>query len=69
MRELAGDDPERFREVLKWKVGDALAAYEKRLREQAQRRYEIELQVWSTLAATGATRKRRPPEPPLILKG
>lgn len=68
MRELAGHEPGRYAEVLQWKVADALDAYEHRLWRQARRDYDVALQIWAALASTGASRQKRPPEPPPILR-
>jgi hypothetical protein len=68
IREIAGHDPGRYREVLKWPIGEALKSYEFRLRQQARQEYHAAVQVWAVLAATGATKQKKPPEPPAILK-
>ncbi len=58
----------RYEEVLGWALGEALAAYENRLRDDARRDYHVQFLSWSVLAATGATKNRKPPELPAILK-
>ena len=65
---MAGWDLSRYAEVIKWPLAEALASYEARLRESARRDYQTEVLVWSTLAATGATKQRKPPELPAILR-
>lgn len=68
IRELAGYDPRRYEEILDWPVAEALAAFEARLKEEARHSYTLACQMWAALAATGATKKRKPPELPAILK-
>lgn len=68
VRELAGGDVARYEDVLGWPLGDALAAYEDRLRDDAQRDYYVRFLSWSVLAAMGATKSKKPPELPGILK-
>lgn len=58
----------RYAEVLDWPLAEALAAYENKLREDARRDYHVEYLAWAVLAATGATRRKRPPDLPAILK-
>jgi hypothetical protein len=58
----------RYQEVLRYPAGEALAAYQHRLREQAKHDYELNCQIWAALAATGATKQKKPPEVPAILK-
>jgi hypothetical protein len=65
---LAGYAVDRYPQVLKYPAGEALAAYQHLLREQARREYELSCQIWAALAATGATKQRKPPELPAILK-
>lgn len=68
MRELAGYDVARYREIKHWPLAEALLAYENKLREDARRDYHVEYLAWANLAATGATKRKRPPELPAILK-
>ena len=68
IRELAGYEVGRYGEVLGYPAGEALKAFEYRLRERAREDYRMACQVWAALAATGATKQRKPPEPPAILR-
>lgn len=68
LRTLAGYDVSRYPEVLRWPLLEALESYQHRLRDQVRQQYEIACQVWASLAATGATKRKRPPEPPAILR-
>ena len=68
MREVAGYDVSRYAEITKWPLAEALVAYENKLREDAQRDYQVEYLAWASLAATGATKRKKPPELPAILK-
>lgn len=58
----------RYPEVIRWPLVEALAAYEYRLREQARRQYELDYLAWCILAQSGATKRKRPPTLPAILK-
>jgi hypothetical protein len=68
VRELADYDPGRYAQILRYPAGEALMAYEHRLRQQTRQDYDRAVQIWATLAATGATKSKRPPELPAILK-
>jgi hypothetical protein len=69
VRDLADYDPGRYAQVLKWPLAEALSAYEAGLKADAAHDYETQVKVWSTLAATGATKEKKPPKLPDILKG
>jgi hypothetical protein len=68
VRTLASYDPGRYHAVLRYPAGEALMAYEQKLRDEASRQHQAACQVWATLAATGASKNKRAPEPPAILK-
>lgn len=68
MREIAGHDPRRYAETLRVPVGEGLKAYEHRLRENAREDYRAAVLTWAVLAAAGATKQKKPPEPPTILR-
>jgi len=68
VRELAGYYVSRYAEITKWPLAEALVAYENKLREDARRDYQVEYLAWASLAATGATKRKKPPELPAILK-
>jgi hypothetical protein len=68
VRELAGYDFARYAEITRWPLAEALVAYENKLREDARRDYHVEYLAWAVLAATGATKRKKPPEVPAILK-
>jgi len=65
---LANFDVARYTEIIRWPLVEALAAYEHRLREQARRQYELDYLAWCILAQSGASRRKRPPVLPAILK-
>lgn len=69
IRDLAGHDPERYAAIMKWPLAEALGAYEARLKNDARRDYGLEVTVWATLAAQGASKSKKAPELPEILKG
>ncbi len=58
----------RYAEVVRWPLVEALAAYEHSLREHARRQYELDFIAWCILAQSGATKRKRPPALPTILK-
>lgn len=66
VRELAGYQVERYAAVMRWPVGEALAAYEARLKRDAERAYQLDLVLWAIGAQAGS--KARRPERPEILK-
>lgn len=68
VRELAGYDVARYAEITRWPLAEALAAYENKLREDARRDYQVQYLAWAVLAAAGATKRKRPPDLPEILK-
>lgn len=68
VRELAGHDVSRYAGVLRWPVGEALAAFEHQMRQEALRRWEMDTLLWAVLAQSGRAKKKTPPEPPAILK-
>jgi hypothetical protein len=69
VRELSGHDPGRYAAVLRYPAAEALEAFEARLRQVARQDYHMAVQVWAALAATGATKRKKPPDPPAILRG
>ena len=68
MRELAGYDLARYGEIIRWPLVEALAAYEHRLREDAEHDYEMRFLSWCILAQSGASKRKRPPQLPAILQ-
>ncbi len=68
VRELAGYEVARYAEIIRWPLAEALLTYEHRLRAEARRKYEIEYITWCILAQSRATKRKRPPEPPEILR-
>jgi hypothetical protein len=69
VRELAGWDPIRAqREVVRWPLREALLAYAERLKELAQARHDVAMQVWASIAPY-AKKETGPPDVPAILKG
>ncbi len=67
VRELAHYQVDRYATVFRWDLGEALAAYEARMREQARHDFEMETLVWAVLAQSGAT-KSKAPEAPSIMR-
>lgn len=67
IRRLAGT-PDRYETVLDYGVRDGLLAYEQILRDEARMDYHTSTLVWAALAATGATKQKKPPAAPPILK-
>ena len=68
VRELADHEVARYAEIIRWPLAEALLAYEQRIRADARRKYEIDYLAWCILAQSGATKRKRPPELPAILK-
>ncbi|MBN2321298.1 MAG: hypothetical protein JXR49_19620 [Acidobacteria bacterium] len=66
MRTLAGFQVDRYMKVFKWPVAEALAAYEAKLKEDAQRAYMVDFIAWNIRAQAGS--KERAPKIPDILK-
>ena len=66
MRELAGFDPLRYRDVLRWPLREALLALEEKRRAEALERWRFEVGVWATFASMGS--KKKAPALPAILK-
>jgi len=64
---MAGHDPSRFEVVMDWPLRDLFLGYLARLKEQAQRNYEIETLVWAALAPH-QKRQTKPPRLPDILR-
>jgi len=67
VRRLGGNDPDRCRTIMQWRLADALAAYEAEITETARRGYEFEVLIWAVLAQSGAG-KKQPPKPPDLLR-
>jgi hypothetical protein len=51
---------------MQWPLAEALAAYEARLKEYAQRNYIVEYIAWNIRAQAGS--KEKPPKVPIILQ-
>jgi len=66
-RELAGFDPVRLRDVIRWPLREALLAYERLLRLEAQEAYDAELLRFAILAPW--SKDAKPPKVPPILRG
>jgi hypothetical protein len=65
---MAGYDPGRYDAVMDWPLRDLFLGFIDRLRDQAQRNYEIELLVWAILAPH-QKRPQKPPDVPDLLRG
>lgn len=59
---------DHYAAVLKWPLAEALLSYEHRLKERARHDWEVATQQWAALAATGATKQKKPPDLPKILR-
>lgn len=68
MRTLAGYDPTKYQQVLRFTVAEALESYEHLLREDARSQYQFDVLTWCVLAQSGASKKKTPPDVPAILK-
>ncbi|MBS0364903.1 MAG: hypothetical protein JSR67_03655 [Proteobacteria bacterium] len=68
MRELAGYDVDRMRQVVRWPLRDALLAYQHMRRDSAREQYLHDVRVWASIAPHSA-KKIDPPKVPAILKG
>jgi hypothetical protein len=51
---------------MQWPLGEALAAYEFRLRKEERQSYFVEFIAWNIRAQAGS--KEKPPKLPLILQ-
>lgn len=68
MRELAGYDHGKVREVLRWPLREGLLSYVSRLRERARQDYYVSVLSWA-VQAPYASKDAKPPTMPKILKG
>lgn len=68
MRELAGYDPVRALEVVRWPMLEALRAYRAQLRQQALEDWRYR-QLLFTIESIFSKRRQRPPPLPKILRG
>ena len=66
VRTLADWDPERYRAVIRWPCGEALAAYEARMKRDAELNYSIMHIAWVIAASHGS--KAKAPKLPEILR-
>lgn len=67
MRELAEYQVDRYAAVMKWPMADALCAFESKLKQDAQRGYELDVILWAIGAQAGS--KQKAPKMPAILEG
>lgn len=65
VRALAGHEIDRYEAVMRWPLGEALAAYEAQLRETARQTWIVEYLAWNIRAAAGS--KEKAPKRPRIL--
>lgn len=68
MRELAGYDPQRALEVVRWPMLEALLAYRAQLRAHALEDWRYRNLVF-TIGSLFSKRRQRPPPIPRILRG
>lgn len=62
-------DPTRYDALLEVPVAEVMLACEQRLRQHAGEDYRVQLLAWAAIAGGGRSKKRKPPEPPAILRG
>ena len=67
IRQVAAGDADRLRLVMAWPLRDIMLAYVECMKAAAQRGYEIEMLVWSSLAPH-QRKKTDPPAIPRILR-
>jgi len=67
VRVVAEWDPDRAADRFLWPLRELLLAYLAILKEQAQKRYELDLTIWATLAPHQKT-PGSPPKVPKILR-
>lgn len=66
VRALADYQVDKYHQVFRWPIGEALAAYEARLKQDAQKAYMVEFIGWNIRAQAGS--KEKPPQLPEILR-
>ena len=67
VRELAGYDPVRAQQVIRWPLREALIAYVDRMKQAAAREFTRQTYVWAMLAPHTKD-PIDPPRPPEILR-
>ena len=67
IREAAGHDAGRFREVMDYPLRELFLGYTARLREIARRNYELDVLVWAALAPHQKN-PAKPPDVPALLR-
>ena len=66
VRTLAGYQVDKYQQVFRWPLAEALAAYEASLREDAQRGFMVDFIAWNIRAQAGS--KEKAPRLPEILQ-
>ena len=66
VRALADYQVDKYQLVFGWPLAEALAAYEARLKKDAQRGYIVDFIAWNIRAQAGS--KEKAPRPPEILQ-
>ena len=66
VRTLADWNPGKYHSVIQWPCGEALAAYEARMKRNAERNHTIAYIAWVVAASHGS--KAKAPKLPEILK-
>jgi len=66
---VAGHDLSRYWEIMRWPIGELLAAHEAHVISEATAAYQSQVLQWTILAASGRAKENKPPKLPAILKG
>lgn len=69
VRELAGNDPERMRAVIRWPVREALLAYVALMQDASMEAYRWNTLIWWARAPNVKKPGRPPSVPPILRKG
>jgi hypothetical protein len=65
VRELADHQIDRYQQVMQWPLAEVLAAYEARLKRDAQQAYIVEYIAWNIRAQAGS-KEKAPKLPPIL---
>jgi hypothetical protein len=65
---LAGFDPAKYSAVCRWPMTEALVSLERLLVDEAADSYRFQVLQWAILAQSGATKEKKPPRPPELLR-
>ncbi len=62
IRDVAGNNASRYREISAWPLGEVLLAFEKRARDRAEERHKFAILSWQIGGG------KNPPKQPAILE-